>query len=117
MKFKISTGSLLTIVFFLLIFPPSKLTAQNRSAVHGELLDSIDKHPLELATVAIVKANDTTLIAYTLSDRHGHFELTGLPAGRAVRVIISYVGYKIFRSALVLEKGRNIDLGNILFIQ
>lgn len=87
--------------------------AQNKASIKGTLVDSISKAPLEYATIAVVNAKDTTLISYTLSDKKGYFILSGLPAGKPAKMIISYVGYHTLRQNLDFSQGLVKDFGTI----
>lgn len=87
--------------------------AQNKASIKGKLIDSLSKVPLEYATVAVVNAVDTALISYTLSDKKGEFTLSGLPANKPAKMIISYVGYQTFRQTLDFTGGLLLDFGTI----
>ncbi|TKC07151.1 outer membrane beta-barrel protein [Pedobacter frigoris] len=102
-------------VSLMLLFIAAGSYAQNKSVIKGILADSLTKNPLEYATVAVVNAKDTSLISYTLSDKKGGFNLSGLPTDRPTKLIISYVGYKTIRQNLNLTKGETKDFGTILF--
>ena len=58
-------------------------SAQNKASLKGIVTDSLSKSPLEFATVAVVNAKDTSLVAYTITEKNGLFKLTGLPVNRA----------------------------------
>lgn len=103
------------IASLMLLFVAVTASAQNKATVKGILADSLTKNPLEYATVAVVNTKDTSLISYTLSDKNGGFNISGIPVDRPVKLIISYVGYKTLRQNLELIKGQTKDLGTILF--
>ena len=102
------------IITSLLLCCTAVSTYAQKSAIKGILADSLSKNPLEFATVAVVNAKDTSLISYTLSDKNGSFQLSGLPSDRPAKLIISYVGYKTFRQHLDLTKGETKNFGTIL---
>ncbi|MES2457836.1 MAG: outer membrane beta-barrel protein [Bacteroidota bacterium] len=102
------------IIASLLLSCTAVSTYAQKSAIKGILADSLSKNPLEFATVAVVNAKDTSLISYTLSDKNGSFQLSGLPSDRQAKLIISYVGYKTFRQHLDLTKGETKNFGTIL---
>ena len=89
------------------------LIAQNKASIKGTVADSLTKAPLEYATVAVVSAKDTALIAYTITEKNGSFKLTGLPAGKPAKMIISYIGYHTYRQVLDFKPGETIDLGQV----
>ncbi|HMI05542.1 MAG TPA: TonB-dependent receptor [Pedobacter sp.] len=88
-------------------------SAQNKASLKGIVTDSLSKSPLEFATVAVVNAKDTSLVAYTITEKNGLFKLTGLPVNRGTKLIISYIGYHTYRQILDLKPGEANDLGQI----
>ncbi len=104
------------LLLLLFITAISTSQAQNRASVKGKIIDSLNKEPVEMATVAIVNVKDTTssLVSYTLSDKTGAFALHNLPSGISLKILITFVSYKPFRKIMNLAKGENIDLGTIL---
>lgn len=90
-------------------------TAQYNAVVKGRVVDSLNKTPVEFATVAILDVQDTTssLIAYTLSDKKGNFTLHNLPAGKQLKLLISFVAYNPYRKFFTLNKAQILDLDNI----
>ncbi|WP_207425833.1 outer membrane beta-barrel protein [Pedobacter sp. SYSU D00535] len=87
--------------------------AQNRASIKGKLLDSIDRAPLEFATVAVTEPRDSSLISYTLTTKDGAFALRNLPTDRPLKLMVSFVGYENFRKIITLEKGQTEDFGLI----
>ncbi|MES2826775.1 MAG: TonB-dependent receptor [Bacteroidota bacterium] len=88
--------------------------AQNKASLKGLIVDSLTKAPLEFATVAVVNAKDTSLIAYTISEKTGMFRLTGIPVDRQTKLIVSYIGYDVYRMLLTLKAGEANDIGLVL---
>lgn len=64
-----------------------------------------------MATISIQDNKDSSLLTYTLTDSKGVFKIGGLPNDKALRVLISYTGYRTFIK--VLEPGFNGDLGQV----
>jgi hypothetical protein len=89
------------------------LFAQNRSTLKGTVLDSASKSPVEFVTVAIVNAKDTSLISYTITNKNGLFSLTGIPAGKETKLIVSSMGYSTYRKLLVFKPNEVKDLGAV----
>lgn len=87
--------------------------AQNRATLKGRIIDSLNKTPLELSTVAAVDASDSTLIAYTMSKKDGDFELHGLPAEKKIKLVASFASYKSYVHLFTLKKGEVANLGDI----
>lgn len=100
---------------FLLILPLLITTgiAQNRHIIKAVVIDSAHQQPLELATVALLKAKDSSLISYTLTDKNGAFTLRNVKDDEPMRLLISYVGYQSLRINLKFRKDEMLDLGNL----
>jgi hypothetical protein len=101
----------LYLILFVLF--PAVVFAQNRTSVKGQIIDSASKAPIERATVAIVSAKDTTLISYTLTQKNGNFNLSGIPTGIDTRLIVSAMSYNTFRKTLTFKPGENKSIGSI----
>jgi hypothetical protein len=100
-----------TFILSILLLFSLTLFAQNKAVLKGTVLDSVSKSPVEFVTVAIVNAKDTSLISYTITNKNGVFSLTGLPAGRETKLIVSAMGYSTFRKLLVFNPGEVKDIG------
>jgi hypothetical protein len=100
----------LTIIMMLF---SAMLFAQSKSNLKGIVLDSVSKSPVEFVTVAIVNAKDTSLISYTITNKNGLFSLTGLPANKETKLIVSSMGYSTYRKLLVFKSNESRDLGPI----
>ena len=80
----------------------------------GKIIDSTNKNSLQLATVTLYRAIDTSIILYRLSDSKGIFKIHLLPLDTQLRVLISVSGYQVYRKDFALSKEKNtIDLGLI----
>lgn len=64
-----------------------------------------------MASVSVQDPKDSSLITYTLTDKKGAFVLNGLPENKAVRLLISYTGYRTY--IRTLNADRPTDLGQI----
>src|SRR5258706_14261779 len=71
-------------------------------AVKGDVWDSARSAVLSSATVAVYRAKDTALVAYTFSDKNGGFLLPRVPVGVPLKLIVSFVGYKTMIKAFRL---------------
>lgn len=90
--------------------------AQNRAEIKGKTIDSADKKPAEIVTVAVLHAKDTTanaLIAYAQTDKDGLFNIRNLPAGVPLKAVISYVGFRTYVKFFSLVKGQTLNMGTI----
>lgn len=89
------------------------LFAQGKASLKGIVLDSVSKLPVEFVTVAIVNAKDTSLISYTITNKNGLFALTGLPAGKETKLIVSAMGYSTYRKLIIFKPGEVKDPGAV----
>ncbi len=98
-----------SVFLFMLSFP---MTAQEFS-IKGKLIDKTTKKPLEAATVFVEAVQDSSLVAYTISDSNGDFKLEGRTGLQKVNFVISFVGYASFTRELEIEDNRDQDLNQI----
>ncbi|WDF56811.1 TonB-dependent receptor [Mucilaginibacter sp. KACC 22063] len=91
---------------------------QNKASIKGRIIDSLNRTPVEFATVAALEQRDTTskLISYTLSDKNGAFTLHNLPENKPVKLLISYVAYEAYRKIFTFKNAEVKDLGDIEMI-
>ena len=99
---------IITIVtFFYIVF----LYGQQSSSVEGILINSNDY--VTLANVTLLKKNDSTFVANTISDNNGGFKLTGLKAGQFI-LEISHLSYTSKYLEINLVDGKtHLNLGII----
>src|SRR5690606_1532963 len=98
-KMKVPALIILLLLFFLVHGRGQATGDADAGSVTGVAFDSAHRTLLISATVALYDIRDTVnLVSYQLTNRLGEFEFEGLPIGRPLRVIISYVGY---RSAII----------------
>jgi hypothetical protein len=97
----------------LLLLFASQGFAQNRSDIHGKVVDSLTSEPMEFATTAVLDMKDSSLVSYTLTIKSGVFTLHNLPAQKQLKLVVSFVGYKNYRKTFNLDKGAAVDMGTI----
>lgn len=101
------------IIFSIIFFSFVGLRAQI-GIISGKIVDSSNKNSLQLATVTLYRAIDTSYILYRLSDSKGFFKLSTLLIDVPLRVLISVSGYQVYRKDFTLSKEKNtIDFGFI----
>jgi uncharacterized protein YkwD len=100
------------LMLFLCLAATSLSRAQNSASIKGIITDSLTKKPMGFSTVAVVNARDTSLVSYTVTKDDGSFQLSRLPITRALRLIVTYVGYNTYRQDLNLKSG-SMELGTI----
>jgi hypothetical protein len=81
--------------------------------VTGSVMDNDTKSPLELATVTIF-GQDSSVVAYQLSDRNGKFTIEKLPLRKQLLVSVSYTGYITHQSPVELNAGKTDTLAVLL---
>ncbi len=92
--------------------------AQNAPAkknifVKGQLTDTLQKQPVSTATVSIVNAKDSSLVAFTRTDSSGNFSFNQLQPGN-YRLSASQVNFHpLWKNFGLTATDKNIDLGAI----
>src|SRR5450759_4516962 len=76
---KIFLLSFLLLPAFLIKAQPSANLSLGK--IDGVILDSVDRQPIEYATIALSLQNENTIINGTTSDPTGRFILTKIPKG------------------------------------
>ncbi|MCC6410370.1 MAG: TonB-dependent receptor [Saprospiraceae bacterium] len=80
--------------------------------VRGVLQDSMGA-PLEMATVMLLQASDSSLAAFTRSEADGSFELKNQPSGNYL-LRATYIGYRNHQQVLTLNGGGTfVDVGTL----
>ena len=81
-------------------------------AIHGMVIDSVLKKPLNSATISLANAKDSSLLSFTRSEDDGYFEVKNVKAGKYL-LSISYIGYEHLWLSLTVGANVKVDLGNI----
>lgn len=101
--------------------------ANKSYSVSGTLIDSLNKQPLEYASVAIFKSIDNSLVTGAITNAKGAFTLNNLPVGK-FSIKSSFVGYitkttsieinntSIELSQPILMKSASLSLGEVQVI-
>lgn len=108
----------LLLLLFAIILPTMAWAQQNDSgrigSVQGVVRDSVHNYVLQATTVAIYNAQDSSLIAYRLTNNYGEFQLGNLPVDVKLRLITTYAGYKSLVCAFTIaSKYPKLDLKNM----
>ena len=98
--------------FTLLLVLLSGLIYAQDFEIKGKITDA-QGLPLESATVYTerVTAADTSLVAYTITEKDGSYELYGSTDASSVRFLVSYTGYNTIEKQVKIEKV--IDMGTL----
>lgn len=82
--------------------------------VYGRVLDASTRKPAEFSTVAVYLVRKDSLLGGSTVRQNGDFSVDKLPLG-ALRVEISFIGYRTLVQEVTLERGRmEVDLGNLM---
>lgn len=73
-----------------------------KGVVKGKLADSTYKEVLSEATVSVLDIKDSSVIAYTISNAKGEFEIRNLDPG-TYRLNISYQGYQQLNKTITIK--------------
>lgn len=91
----------------LLISVLSGQGSQASGSISGKIADSTEA----LTGASVFVAGSSTL--GTTSNNSGQFSLSGIPAGKHT-IEITYIGYEKLSREVVIEAGKNIDLGRLV---
>jgi len=85
--------------------------------VSGTLQDSATSTALYDATVSIIKAQDSSLVSFTLSNSSGFFEIKNLDSSQYV-LLVSYQGFQSLKKPFTISATQpHINLGKVLMHQ
>lgn len=105
---------------FLLLFAIAILTfanaaAQKKTTVTGRVLDSESAEALSYATVQILKADTTSMIAGGATNLNGYYNVKNVPAGQYV-MKVSYIGYHNFFRQVEIKQGQTEFNGGTIIL-
>ena len=103
----------ITIFYILVALFTLKASAQKKTVIKGQIVDSVSNDPLSLATISIVDAESSALISYSVSDGKGNFVLSVTPNGRLINIIMTHIGYKPHKITSSYSDPNAIDLGQV----
>jgi len=91
--------------------------AQNVGSIDGVVLDSISKEPIEYAQVALLKSQDSSVVASIYTGEGGAFVMEQLPLGKYI-VKVSNLGFKTkFIPNITLSMQKPLrKLGNVSLV-
>ena len=103
------------LLYSLLAIAPLFSFSQNGS-VKGKVIDSALNQNLSAATATVLKKADSSFAGFSITDKKGIFEITGLPYGEYL-LTVSLNGYESFYKKISVSKeNKTVDAGNI-FLQ
>lgn len=91
---------------------PVQKPAGNGS-LYGKLLDANTNAPVEYASVALLRAADSSVATGMLSKPNGDFNFPEIPFGRYI-MKINFIGYEtVYKTVAITAKNNTVDVGNI----
>lgn len=105
----------LILSLLLLAVTGSVMAQKNDGQITGKLVDTAAAaQPVVDATISLLKASDSSLVTFTLSNKEGRFEIKGLPTG-SYRLIITHQAFnEIKREITLSDDKRQQDLGDVI---
>lgn len=88
-------------------------TPKGNSKISGTVIDSTTNKSVEFASVALIDKSTNKPVDGTMADEKGKFTLNKVAAG-SFSLQITFIGYNSKSLDVKLNKGQDLDLGNIL---
>lgn len=102
----------ITFILFIILLSSKSLFAQNAS-VAGIVADEQTKQPVEYASIALLKASDSSVVAGVLTKSNGSFVFSKLAAGAYV-IKVAFIGYHTKRTQTFnLTANSQVNAGTI----
>lgn len=101
------------IFFFCFLLGCSTTAFCQTGKITGSVTDAETKMPMELATVSVL-GQDSSMVAYKLSDKDGKFTIDKLPLKKKLLVNVTYTGYTGYYRSIQLEAGKADTLAVVL---
>lgn len=95
---------------FLLLLLFTLPSLAQKAGISGRIVDTSDKKNLYLASVSLLRKVDTTLVAYTRTDKLGRFVFPGTDTGKYV-ILVTYPHFADFMEGLDLRS--ELELGDV----
>nr|WP_314897145.1 TonB-dependent receptor [uncultured Flavobacterium sp.] len=106
-----------TLIFiFLLLFCCFSSFAQKSIVINGKIVKDKTASPIESATVYLIHPKDSSVAAYTISDKDGLFKLETKASAENLIFKISGEGYHEL-SKTIEKLTQNIDLGSLKLLE
>jgi hypothetical protein len=104
----------LAMVSFILICCHCSAQRMSGGFVKGILFDSLAGFAIEGASVSMIRAADSALVSYAISDEQGRFTIQLSKQG-SYRLLVSHINYQLFnRSFTVRAKDVLVDFGKLM---
>lgn len=82
--------------------------------ITGKIIDSLNRGPMEFASVALFRMRDSSLVTGVLTDQQGAFKLDKITGGRYY-IEVKFMGYdtRSVRGIAIMPQKPNVDIGVI----
>ncbi|SDH97632.1 outer membrane beta-barrel protein [Winogradskyella thalassocola] len=100
------------ILVFAVLFALQSFSQEKSFEIIGTLKAEDTEQPLESATVYLERVKDSSVVAYTISDKDGKFKIENSTYDKDLNFYVSYVGYRTYFKKITIDK-EIIDLGTI----
>lgn len=105
-------GMILSSFSFIYAQEPAHKPADNGS-LYGKLVDAKTNSPIEYASVALLRAADSSVATGMLSKPNGDFNFPEVAYGKYI-VKVNFIGYEtVYKTISLTGRNNNIDVGNI----
>ncbi|SFM93912.1 Outer membrane receptor proteins, mostly Fe transport [Chitinophaga sp. YR627] len=105
-------GMMLTFLSIVHAQQPGQKPAENGS-LYGKLVDATTSAPVEYASVALLRAADSSVATGMLSKPNGDFNFPEIPLGKYI-MKVNFIGYEtVYKTISITAKNNSIDIGNI----
>ncbi|MDZ7878835.1 MAG: carboxypeptidase regulatory-like domain-containing protein [Saprospiraceae bacterium] len=101
-------------LLFLFLLLSQLINAQTNGTIKGRAVDSTSQKPVEFASVALLLAEDSSLVKGAITDSLGLFSLNNLAEGSYIIMVSSVEYRKISKGPLVITVNQNeLDLKDL----
>lgn len=102
-------------IFFTITFLIFTVTLFAASSITGRVVESKSKRGIEFVSVAVYNPKTEKNISGALTNEHGVFNISALPAGK-FELRISFVGFEPYTKELTIDN-KNLNLGEIELVE
>jgi hypothetical protein len=100
-------------LIFLLSASCTVMAQKAEGNIRGKLIDTTSAQTIADATVSILKAKDSALVTFTLSNKLGVFQVNGLAYGDYSIIITHQAFQPIARNFSITTERKEVDLGEL----
>lgn len=97
------------VIFFIV---SNKITAQSAS-IKGTIVNESNKQPIEYASIALLNSKDSVVVAGSVTNQNGTFNLAKIKAGNYI-IKVLFLGYETkYINNIILENKQELNLNTI----